>query len=198
MEAFFLGLEDGLASLGPWGAVLAVLLMAAVSVLPIPAEVPAVMNGMIFGPVIGTMLSYAGALLGAVVSFELARSMGRPLAVRFLGDRTLARVDTTVSQVGWGGLLVARLIPVIAFTALNWGIGLTTVPRRRFFWTTAVGILPGVILFTTFGSAVPTLFRQQPVLTAVGTAVFLALVLLASSRVGSRGPTESDEGTSSG
>ena len=36
---------------GVWGYPLAVGLMAFVAVLPIPAEIPAAMNGMLFGPV---------------------------------------------------------------------------------------------------------------------------------------------------
>ncbi len=176
MDAFFVGVETWLASVGPWALVLAPLLMAAVSVLPIPAEAPAMVNGMLFGPVLGTTLTFIGALAGAQVSFELARLVGRPLAERVVGARTLAGADRAVGKASWGGLLIARLIPVIAFTAINWGAGLTAVPRWRFFWTTAVGILPGAVLFTAFGATLPSLLRESPLLTVAGLALLMGAV----------------------
>lgn len=184
MESFFIGIEEALATMGPWGAVLAVLLMTVVSVLPFPAEAPAMINGMLFGPVLGSVLTALGAFAGAVISFELAQALGRPLAAKVVPEKGLARVDGLVARVGWGGLLVARLIPVIAFTALNWGAGLTSVPRGRFWWTTAIGILPGAIAFTAFGSAVPALFVGHPVWTTVISLAFLLVVVAVSARAG--------------
>jgi len=39
---------------------------------------------------------------------------------------------------------------------------LTPVPRWRFFWTTAVGILPGAIAFTAAGAGVSWLATRLP------------------------------------
>lgn len=184
MESFFIGIEEALATMGPWGAVLAVLLMTAVSILPFPAEAPAMINGMLFGPVLGSILTALGAFAGAVISFELAQALGRPLAAKVVPEKGLARVDELVARAGWGGLLLARLIPVIAFTALNWGAGLTSVPRGRFLWTTAIGILPGAIAFTVFGSAVPALLVGHPVWTTVFSVAFLLAIVAVSARAG--------------
>jgi len=176
VEAFFVGVETWLEGLGPLAVVLAPIIMAAVSVLPIPAEAPAMVNGMLFGPVLGTTLTFIGAMAGAQLSFELARLLGRPLVERFVRPSALQGADRVVSKAGWGGLLIARLIPVIAFTALNWGAGLTSVPRWRFFWTTGLGILPGAIVFTVFGATLPSLLQESPLLTAVGLVVLIAAI----------------------
>ena len=137
-------------------------------------------NGMLFGPVLGSALTFVGALAGAHVSFELARLLGRPLVERFVSPKSMGDIDRVVNKAGWGGLLVARLIPVIAFTALNWGAGLTSVPRWRFFWTTAVGILPGVVVFTAFGATLPSLLRQSPMLTVMGLLVLFGGIAVAT------------------
>ena len=132
MEQLFYDIGDWLRSVGPWAYVVAPLVMAAVAVLPIPAEAPAMVNGAIFGPPIGILLTWTGAMLGAVVSFELSRRLGRPVAERFARPAALAKVDRLVLDAGWGGLLIARFMPLIAFTVLNWGAGLTPVGRWRF------------------------------------------------------------------
>lgn len=151
MESLFYELGGWLEGVGWWAYLIAPLVMAAVAILPIPAEAPALLNGMLFGPVAGTAVTWSGAMLGAVASFEIARAAGRPAAARWLRPGALERADRVVARAGWGGLLLARFVPLIAFTALNWGAGLTPVGRWTFVWTTGVGILPGAILFTATG-----------------------------------------------
>ncbi|MEM7418019.1 MAG: VTT domain-containing protein, partial [Gemmatimonadota bacterium] len=87
------------------------------------------------------------------------------------------RVDGAAEKAGWWGLLVLRFIPVVAFTALNWGAGLCGVPRGRFLWTTAVGIAPGAVLFTSSGVGLGALWRRSPPLAGG----LVALVLLLSA-----------------
>jgi uncharacterized membrane protein YdjX (TVP38/TMEM64 family) len=166
--------------LGAWGYPLAVGLMAAVAVLPIPAEIPAAMNGMLFGPLGGIAVTWLGAMGGAWLSFELSRRFGRGPVERILPTRTLERIDGAVDLASWPGLLVARLVPAIAFTALNWGLGLTLCRRRTFLWTTALGILPGTVLFVFSGEGLARLYARQPV-AAVALVAALSVVFLAAA-----------------
>lgn len=163
---------------GPFVYALAPLFMVAVAILPFPAEVPAMLNGMVFGPVVGATVTWSGGLVGAIVSFEIARRFGRPAAERFVPPGALARADRLVRATGWPGLLTARLIPAIAFTALNWGLGLCACRRVTFVWTTAVGILPGAIVFTVSGTGLGALYRAHPTAAMMlGALLALALVL---------------------
>lgn len=148
--------------MGSWAYVVAPGAMICVAILPIPAEIPAAANGMMFGPVIGTLITWLGAIIGAVISFEVARRWGRPVAERLVKPTVIERADRLVASAGWPGLLVLRLVPAVAFTAINWASGLTRMPRSTFIWTTAVGILPGAILFTSSGSGLAMLYRTNP------------------------------------
>lgn len=174
MEAVFTSLEVWMAGLGGWALLVAPLVMAAVSILPVPAEAPAMANGMLFGPVLGSGVTWVGAMLGAWISYEIARTGGRSVAGRFVREETTSRLDAAVEGAGWSGLLLLRLVPVVAFTALNWGAGLCNVPRGRFLWTTALGITPGVILFTSSGAGLGALWRRSPPMAvAVVTAILV-------------------------
>ncbi len=168
--------------LGIWGYPLAVILMAGVAILPIPAEIPAAMNGMLFGPEAGIAVTWSGAMAGSWISFELSRRFGRPLVERVVPANAVDRIDVAVRAVSWPGLLFARLVPAIAFTALNWSLGLTLCRRRTFLWTTALGILPGTILFVYSGEGLARLYARQPGLAVVIGVIALALVLLYSRR----------------
>jgi uncharacterized membrane protein YdjX (TVP38/TMEM64 family) len=108
METLFSGIQAWIEATGAWAYVIALAVMAIVAILPIPAEAPAIMNGMLFGPVVGTAISWMGAMVGAWISFELARSVGRPVAHRFVSASALAKADEIAQGAGWWGLLVAR------------------------------------------------------------------------------------------
>lgn len=161
-------------NLGAWGYPLAVGLMAGVALLPIPAEIPAAMNGMLFGRFAGVVITWTGAMIGAQLSFELARRFGRPLVCRVIPERTIEGVDSLVRAASWPGLIVVRLIPAIAFTALNWGLGLTACRRLTFFWTTALGILPFTVVFVWSGEGVARLYERNQ-----GLAIAISLIVLA-------------------
>jgi uncharacterized membrane protein YdjX (TVP38/TMEM64 family) len=107
-----------------------------------------------------------------MASFEIARALGRPAAEKILRPTALEKADRMVMRAGWGGLLLARFMPLIAFTALNWGAGLTPVRRWRFFWTTAIGIVPGAIVFTASGWGLTALLQRLP-WVALGVAALL-------------------------
>lgn len=173
VDVIFGNVEAWLAGIGVWAYVIAPLIMATVSVLPIPAEAPAIANGMLFGALVGTVITWTGAMLGAWISYELAKGWARPLAQRVMSEPTVAKVDRAAESAGWWGLLALRFIPVIAFTALNWGAGMCNVPRTRFLWTTALGIVPGVVLFTSSGVGLEFLWRRSPSLTVALVGVLV-------------------------
>ena len=153
------------------------LLMVVVAILPIPAEIPAAMNGMLFGPFVGVIMSWGGAMVGAMISYELARCFGVKLTRRFVPPAAMQKLEA-LKNTEAPVLLMLRLTPVVAFTAVNWAAGLLQVRRSTFVWTTAVGILPGAIAFTASGSAISMMYQRYPgTVTAVVAALCGALLL---------------------
>jgi uncharacterized membrane protein YdjX (TVP38/TMEM64 family) len=155
------------------------LLMVVVAILPIPAEIPAAMNGMLFGAGLGTVITWVGAMVGAMISYELARCFGRELTRRFVSSATMEKLDR-LQHTEAAVLLTLRLMPVVAFTAINWTSGLLQVRRSTFVWTTAVGILPGAVAFTASGSVLAALYERYPgTITAVAMTLCAAILMRA-------------------
>jgi uncharacterized membrane protein YdjX (TVP38/TMEM64 family) len=141
--------EAFLRSWGPWSALGAVTLMVLHSFLPLPAEIIAIANGMMFGPGLGVALTWGGAMLGALLSFALARGLGRPFVRLFMSETRWRQIEAL--PVSPGALLAARLIPVISFNLVNYAAGLLGVGWWTFLWTTAFGILPLTVATALLG-----------------------------------------------
>lgn len=153
------------------------LLMVVVAILPIPAEIPAAINGMLFGATLGIIMTWGGALIGAMISYELARYFGRNLSRRFVNPEVIRKLEG-LKDTEAAVLLMLRFTPVVAFTVVNWAAGLLQVRRTTFAWTTALGILPGTIVFTASGSAVAMMYERYPGRVTAGVAVFCGALLL--------------------
>lgn len=155
----------------PWSAVVSIALMVLHSFVPLPAEIIAVANGMMFGLVGGVIVTWVGAMLGAVLSFGVARSYGRPALGWLVSEQRWQAIDKW--ELRPMSLLIARLIPVISFNLINYGAGLTRVRWWPFLWTTGLGILPLTVVSVLLGDTV-----LHASWTIVGIILASAAVLL--------------------
>lgn len=144
-------------SWGAWGVVGSVGLMIAHSFLPFPAEIVAIANGMVYGPVWGTVITWAGAMLGASTAFGLVRLLGRPFVQRVLSSRHQQQLATWSRDRGGAVLLIGRLIPVIAFNLINYAAALAGISWWTFLWATGIGILPLTVLLNVVGDQMLTM-----------------------------------------
>jgi len=143
--------ESTIRSWGSWGVAGSILLMIAHTFIPFPAEFVAIANGMVYGPIWGTVITWTGAMLGAFVGFGLARAFGRPLVQRMIARKDWRRVDAWTARQGTAAVFVGRFVPVISFNLINWAAGLTNMSWWTFTWATGLGILPMTALMVGLG-----------------------------------------------
>ncbi|UWQ37494.1 TVP38/TMEM64 family protein [Leisingera aquaemixtae] len=165
-----------LRSTGAWAPLAVIVLMVVHSFVPFPAEILALCAGALFGTLLGAVLIWAGAMLGALVAFGLARRLGQETVRSWLSEAKARQLDAWTEERGALALLSARLIPVIAFNLINYAAGLTRVRLWTFVWTTALGILPVTLLCTWFGAQM--LDMDWPVLAAVSAGLLIVLVVM--------------------
>lgn len=142
-----------LARRGGWAPVAYMAVMALVVVTPLPSLPLNFAAGVYFGPILGTLFSVAGATGGAIISFLLARFLGRELIDRHLKGHILLCRDCTdklLSKI----VFLGRLIPVVSFDMISYSAGLTRMSVRSFVAANFVGMLPLTFAYNYFGSAV--------------------------------------------
>lgn len=167
---------------GQWGMAISIGLMVAHSFLPLPSEPIALANGMIYGTVTGSLLTWIGAMLGAQAAYWPARTFGRVVIMRHVAPERLTRMRQWINSNGVVALLGMRLIPVISFNLVNYVAALADVPWWTFTWTTAIGILPFTVLLVVMGQNASSLSTEIWVLIAAAAALFLWLVRYVQKR----------------
>ena len=162
---------------GQWAALGSIVLMVVHSFLPFPSEIITLANGMVFGPVWGSAISWVGAMLGALSTFGLVRLLGRPFVFRMLSEYQLRRLSEWSSVQGGAALLIGRLIPVIAFNLLNYAAALTGISWWTFIWATGLGILPLTVLLNVFGASILTMKAWNWVWLLLGAILIVGWLL---------------------
>ena len=171
---------------GPWVPVGFVVGYAAVTLLLVPKNVLSAAAGVVFGLGTGSLLVWAGAMLGAAAAYRIGRVLGRDGVERLAGG-SLARLDGLVERRGVVAVLAARLVPVVPFTLVNYGSGLTTVGFVPYLAATGVGIVPGTLAYVAVG-AYGTQPGRWPFLVAIGALIVLTVggVVATRFRTGGR------------
>jgi hypothetical protein len=96
---------------------------------------------------LGFVYVWIGAMIGASAAFH--REDPRPgICCSLIGDR-LRKYDDAIERNGFAAVLYLRLV-YFPFTPMNFGMGLTKVHFRDYFFGTALGILVGTFIFTFF------------------------------------------------
>jgi uncharacterized membrane protein YdjX (TVP38/TMEM64 family) len=183
---------DWVHGFGSVGAVIYGLAYALGTVLLIPGTALTGGAGLLYGTVIGTLIVSPASVVGATLSFIIARYFGRAwVEARLRKHPKFAAIDQAVSKSGFKVVLLLRLEPVfIPFALLNYGLGLTSIRLRDYVLASWLGMLPATILYVYLGSAVHKIgdlldgkLPQSGVLGAVlfwsglATAVILVFIL---------------------
>lgn len=177
------GLEDALAwirGLGPWGPALVVaLLVLETLVAPLPGMPLVAASALAYGPLAGFVLSWSGAWLGALLAFALARRWLHRRVWQRLDPERRAWVRRLGERHGFALLVLARLFPLTSVDWLAYAAGVSAIPFRTYAVATALGLVPGVAVYTLAGYSVRLARDLETGLTAVG-GVLLGAYLLAA------------------
>jgi uncharacterized membrane protein YdjX (TVP38/TMEM64 family) len=163
-----------------WLAVLAfIALNMLVVIFAVPVSIALnVAAGYFFGvipAVIYCNIASAGGALIAFLIFRYVLSAG--LHKRY--HDTLERFNKKFEEDGVSYLLFMQLLPVTPFGLITVLAGLSDIPAWTFYWTTALGILPGSIIYAFAGKKMGEISSVHDILSAPMMLALLALASLA-------------------
>ncbi len=114
-----------------------------------------ILMGWLFGVYLGVGLCITALTTAALTSFSLSRFVLRE-AIESRWHMPVKLMNERVTRDGAFYLLTLRMLHV-PYTLVNYLSGASRIPMSTFAWTTAVGMLPGTVVFVLLGSSLPTL-----------------------------------------
>jgi len=150
-------------------------LFTVLSALALPGQlVLCLAAGALFGVITGAIYVTSAATAGATLAFLAARYLFRETIEKFFGEH-LEKVNKVLAQESFMGLLFIRLIPVVPFSLINIGAGLSKMPVRTFIAGTFLGIIPPGLIFCNAGANLAEIDHLRDILTL---KVFGSILLL--------------------
>jgi uncharacterized membrane protein YdjX (TVP38/TMEM64 family) len=153
-------------------------LLATDILLPIPSSVISTMSGWQLGWLFGTLATFAGMNLGAVLGFALARRYGHPFALWFSKGEDLQRMRQVSDRYGPLVLVLTRAVPVFAEASILIA-GIHRLSWRRFLPAVLLSNLGIAIAYAAFGDYAE---RHQWLPLALGVAIAVPVLVAAIAK----------------
>jgi uncharacterized membrane protein YdjX (TVP38/TMEM64 family) len=126
------------------------------------ATIATLTGGFLFATFPGALFNVTAATLGATAIFLAAQtSFGARLATRLEGSEGMVKkIKAGIDENQWSMLFLMRLVPVVPFFVANLVPAFLDVPLRRYVVSTAIGIMPGAIVYTSVGAGLGEVFAR--------------------------------------
>lgn len=142
-----------------WFICISILFMLVCALTPLPAEVIAILNITVYGPVMGAFITWVSAMLGAYLGFYITRRFGSlEIECNVLNPKQKQALKKLIDKKGALGFFIARLIPSFPFFLLNFLGGLLPISTMRYLLLTGIGIMPNIILLSFLADTLPQIF----------------------------------------
>ncbi len=142
--------------------------------LPVPSSFVSTLGGKMLGTFRGTMVSWMGMNVGALLGFALARRWGYPFAKWFSKEEELTRVKKLCDRYGPMTLILARGVPVFAEASVLL-MGIHRLSWARFVWPIFLSNLGVSFAYSGFGDVAA---KNGWMPLALGVAIGLPVALL--------------------
>lgn len=142
-----------LRSFGGWAVLVSIALSTLLTFgLIIPFVLISAANGMVFGLGWGTVVSWAGEVIGATIAFSVYRYCFRPSIIkRYANTEHWRYVETISGEHGFKTVLMARIFPLVPSGILTAAASISIISFGHFTWATLLGKIPSVFAKVLFG-----------------------------------------------
>lgn len=142
-----------------------------------PSSLLALAGGLAFGVREGFIFTYIGSLFGALLSFWVARKLGRSYVKRKWPDYS-DKIQNQIEKRGFFYLFLLRLVPFLGFDMVSYMAALSNIRFSTYLFATVFGILPGAFAYTFLGGSVATGEFQMFMIAAVVLMIVIAVPII--------------------
>jgi uncharacterized membrane protein YdjX (TVP38/TMEM64 family) len=150
-------LADRVRDAGAIGVIIFIVAAVVADVALVPGSWATMAAGFAYGPAKGLLVSCVIGVCAASIAFLLGRTLLRDWARTKLARFPRAgALDRALGKNSFKLVLLLRLSPVIPFSLLNYGLGVSQVPLGSYVLASLIGMLPATWLYAYLGSLATT------------------------------------------
>ncbi len=165
-------IQQHVSNTGIWAPATYLVAMIIATQFPIPRTIWTIAAGLLFGPVLGSVLALTGLTLSALLSHQLVGKLGeRWIRTEEARDPRLHVLQEIIEERGWIVTLGLRMVPAVPFSLLNYACALANVPRLGFLFATLVGSAPNTIVTVVVTHSLAT--GESPWILLISVVVVL-------------------------
>jgi uncharacterized membrane protein YdjX (TVP38/TMEM64 family) len=145
------------AATGPAAPLAFVVVSAVLGAVFVPGPILAATSGVLFGPVLGTLVTLGSAVGTATIAGLLGRRAGRTSARALLGPERADRIDAQIERHGLWAVVGQRFIPGISDALASYTFGAFGVPLWQLAVGSFIGSAPRAFVYTALGASIGNL-----------------------------------------
>jgi len=132
-----------------------------------------------FGPIAGTCYALLGSLTSAALLYEIGRFAPERLRRLIVNSRT-ERVIERIARRGVLAVAIVRLLPLAPYSVVCLLAGTARIGRIAYLAGTAIGLLPGIVLYALFADRARAVLENPRPQTYLLLILAIAAILCAS------------------
>ena len=167
-------LDTWLRAQGDYAWAVGLLLILGDALLPVPSAPAMFAMGVIYGPLLGTLISGTAMVLASLIGYGSLKLLGRGAAVRIIGEADLERTERFYERWGMIAVIFGRAIGGPAEWAVIFA-GLSNMPFRKVLGAISIGAYVASAVVASLGAM--SVFEPALAL-AISLTALAAIVLL--------------------
>jgi uncharacterized membrane protein YdjX (TVP38/TMEM64 family) len=144
------------------------------------ASIFTLLAGFLFGTAPAVAYTLTAAVFGAAAGFWLSRIFAGHW-LQYKWQNQLSGFNEKFDKYGYVYLILIRMIPMMPYALINFIAGLTRAKTSIFMATTAIGSLPGILVFSYAGRHLLSIKSVEDVLTGKVLLAFLFMTIFIGS-----------------
>lgn len=166
-----LQVQISILNIGIMSWLVCILLFAVRPLVFFPATVMTLTTLYVFGPFVGFMLSLLGELLSAVITFTIGKFFSDEF--KLTKQLMIQPIIPYFQKNAFLSVFILRIVPLFPFDFVNYSAGILNINFKKYFYATALGIVPGLLVFVFLAySIINQQFLPYAIITTVTLIIF--------------------------
>lgn len=149
--------RSAISKAGPVAPLVYIPVSAMLASIFVPGPLLAAGSGLLFGPVLGTVVTLCSAALTATIAAYLGRRAGRDSARALVGAEWAGRIDSQIQRRGLWAVVGQRFVPGISDALASYVFGAFGMPLWQMAIGAFIGSAPRAFVYTALGASISNL-----------------------------------------